>query len=389
MNNHLAQYYTEDSISKLLVSSMSSINPASLLEIGVGQGSLIKQAQAKWTTAKIIGIEIDERKKLYLKKTFPEANLFFTNGLSSRLKNIINVQYNTIDLAICNPPYLVVDKNREINQIIEAAGLGNIKNYKKITSDIVILGQNLLFLKDGGELGIILPDGPVTSFDFESFRKNISENHTIQTIIELPFKTFLKTEAKTYILIIKKGKIGRGHDYNLELLKSDTKGNVTNRLSVGNTEIIKRMDFSFHSWKQNFNEIGITLKEMNAEICRGSFSKKALFLSGNQFLHTTQINNNSSLILDCHNIDKGIFAKKNDIVMSRVGRNNLGKVTIIKSGKILISDCVFRIRIPSAKYRTAFLKKINSRIGQNWIDAHSHGVCVKIISKADLMNFKI
>ena len=81
-------------------------------------------------------------------------------------------------------------------------------------------------------------------------------------------------------------------------------------------------------------------------------------------------------------------AREGDILLARVGKRCIGKVAIIESGRINISDCVYRIRPPEgmAEY---LLDSFLSDKGQRWFEAHAHGVCAKVISKRDLLQFPV
>ncbi len=388
-NSALGQYYTECDISKLLVSSISNNEPKKILELGVGEGALIKAAVDRWKKAIITGVDVDDKHISSLRTEFPEINFFLINGLSSKLESKINLEIGSIDVAICNPPYLPVEKSKEIELILSTAGLGTCDKYNRITSDLVFLAQNLLLLKKGGELGIILPDGLITSHEFRFFREQLLRGNKVEAVIELPGKTFVKTEAKTHILLVKKGVTSSPLE-KIKLLKSDRKGLILNEILVNQEDLIFRMDFEFNYWKINTVETGRTLSELDVKIIRGKYTKKDLTNMNVKFLHTSDLYTSDVKHLEFDNKANinGVNAKKGDIVFSRVGKKCLGHVGIIEKGTILISDCLFRIRAPE-KYRQKLFNTLSSAYGQEWIKAHAHGVCAQVISKQDLMNFKI
>src|SRR5690606_8619482 len=136
MNNNLGQYYTKESISRLLVSQILMKNPKSIIELGFGDGSLVRIAQKKWKNSKIIGADIDPENLKNLKNEFPNLNLFLINGLSSKLSDNLKIKLGSVDIGICNPPYLKIKKNNAIKSIIESCNLGKINDYKTVTSDL-------------------------------------------------------------------------------------------------------------------------------------------------------------------------------------------------------------------------------------------------------------
>ncbi len=387
MNRNLAQYYTEEQVSKLLISNLTTKKPNYILELGVGNGSLILQALKRWSKTSITGIDVDKKNVISLREKFPNVKFFILNGLSRNLESKINIDIESVDVSICNPPYLKIKKSNIIANIIKRANLGELNDYKRITSDLVFLARNLVFLKNGGELGIILPDGLLTSKEFELFRRHLLFNHSVQAIIELPERIFKKTEAKTHILIVRKGNCPGARL--IQLMRSDMNGSITDKREVIPEALIKRMDYSFH-YRRPEEKNGKTLNELNVTITRGISTKKELLETRLPFIHTSHINKFLGKTLRLNKIKRntGIIAKKGDILMTRVGRNGLGSCIIVSSGSAPISDCVYRIRSPR-KYRRLIFRSLQSQYGQNWIKAHSHGVCAKVISKGDLMSFRI
>jgi type I restriction-modification system DNA methylase subunit len=388
MRSDLGQYYTHENISKLLISKILVKNPKNILELGIGDGALFRVAKDKWKNSKIIGGDIDPENIKSLKNEFPNLNLFIINGLSSKLNDKLKIKLGSIDIGICNPPYLKIKKNISIKKIIESSKLGYMSDYRIVTSDLVFLAQNLLLIRRGGELGIILPDGLLTSHEFKSFRKNLIENYQIKGIIELPDKIFKKTEAKTHILVIKKIE---SRVKSVPLYISNFKGEIIDTIKVNKEKLIHRMDYSYNKWLNSNLKSGVSLKELNTYIFRGKFSKKDLVASNYSFIHTSDLEKSLSYKSFKPNeklLKKFRCAHKGDIIISRVGKRCLGRVLVVTNGAILISDCLYVIRVPD-KYKTALIQTLTSEYGQSWIKANSHGVCAKVISKIDLLDLKI
>jgi len=391
MINKLGQFYTEDLISNLMISRILNKNPKTIVELGIGQGSLAKAALKRWKNSRIIGIDIDANNIETLKTTFPKIQCFLINGLSSNLSSNLKIKLGSVDVGICNPPYLTVKKNPEIEKILISAGLGDFNDYTNISSDLVFLAQNLNLIKLNGELAIILPDGLITSHQFHKFRKLLLANYAISACIELPSKIFKKTEAKTYILIIKKT-LTKSKKINLFLANNSAE--LIDKISISIDKAIHRMDYTYYSLmpKPIFLSNGVSLEDLNAKIFRGSLSKKSLETRNYEYIHTNSFNQlNEDLVLE----DKKVlpqsnfnYAKEGDILIPRVGKSCLGKVMRIVKGEILISDCVYVIRIDKQE-RNELFNILNSDYGRKWIIAHAHGVCAQVISKKDLLKFKI
>src|SRR5690606_27325782 len=124
---------------------------------------------------------------------------------------------------------------------------------------------------------------------------------------------------------------------------------------------------------------------------RGSIENCILQKIKTPQIHTTSLVANKKIVF------KKILPKKyrqyhiaqpGDVLLARVGRGCMGKVSMVKSGEALMSDCIYSIRV-EPKYRKLLFDSIKSIKGQNWLKASSHGVCAKVISKKDLLNMPI
>jgi hypothetical protein len=110
-------------------------------------------------------------------------------------------------------------------------------------------------------------------------------------------------------------------------------------------------------------------------------------LGVNNFFHLSDFDNKKfNTKKEYKTISK--YAIKGDIIISRIGKRSLGKITYIETGSIEISDCVFVIRIES-HYRKSVLKALKSKYGKDWVKAKAHGVCSQFITKSDLLSFKV
>lgn len=116
---------------------------------------------------------------------------------------------------IINGDALIVEKKYDADVIISNPPFGLNTNYG--VSDIAFLNKNLSFLKEGGILATIVPDGLLGNDKYCKFRRQILKNYKIEKIISLPNNVFEPyTSVKSSILVLKKEKpIG---DYKIEML---------------------------------------------------------------------------------------------------------------------------------------------------------------------------
>jgi len=389
----LARYYTEDVVSNVLIQNISYNNPKIIIDFGVGSGSLTQTAYRKWTSANFFATDIDSQQLIKTSKKLKNINFYNVNSLNISIERKLKLILGTVDVAICNPPYLKIkSKQPKYLRLLDKVGLSSCKELKYLTSDLIFLAQNLLFLKDGGELGIILPDGLISSKEFKLLRKDLMENHSILSIIQLPDRIFKKTEAKTHILILKKGKTEQRD--RIKLLLIDKNGNYIDNLTVTRDSLTERMDFFYHKVKflskNKVNQV-LTLREIGAEIKRGQLTHSQLKDISHNYIHTTTLVNKTEVnLIDDISVEylKFLSTQSNDILLARVGRGCMGKVSLVNNGSQLISDCVYRVRVPE-EYHKIVWASFCSPEGQLWLKSRSKGVCARTLSKEDLLSFPV
>ncbi|CAL1517956.1 N-6 DNA methylase [Chitinophaga sp. MM2321] len=385
----LGRYYTAELFSELLVNTFSTKEPTSILELGVGGGSLIKAALSRWANASYYVADVDHNSLEKIKEELPFINTFHIDTIKENVSEKLNLKNGSVDIAICNPPYLKVRNELCYDSLFHDANLDACRKLRILTSDIIFLAKNLQLVKANGEIGIILPDSLITGKEFENFRAALIQEYHIKGIIQLPENIFPKTEALTHILYIEKQKPLKP---NTTLFLSDNKGTIINSIDVDHASLVDRMDFKFHSWQASFKRCKrqtLALRDLSADVQRGSLTHKELKNSGKSYVHTTNmVHMEKCLRLKSSKIIEGKFrlTQKGDILLSRVG--NIGKVSMVTQGKALYSDCIYRIRV-APEHRDQVWNALISEVGQSWLQAISHGVCAKVISKNDILNFPI
>lgn len=109
------------------------------------------------------------------------------------------------DILMANPPFAGDIKE---SRIIHKYDLGyNEKNKpkSKVGRDILFIERNLNFLKPGGRMAIVLPQGRFNNTSDKSIREYISERARILAVVGLPVNTFKPhTGTKTSVLFVQK-----------------------------------------------------------------------------------------------------------------------------------------------------------------------------------------
>jgi hypothetical protein len=272
--------------------------------------------------------------------------------------------------------------------LLREAGFVNSLRLKRLTSDIVFLAQNLIMLKTGGELGIILPDSIFNGHEFCYLREDLLRETKINGIIQLPDKIFFKTEARTHILLLEKSK--KSNPF-ITLYKSNEQGELETPIYISKDDALQRMDYSYYHWKTQQKHIDSCscLGDLGVEIRRGRSSKRDLEKSGVKFFHTSSFPGpNQSVKLENFSLVGEVHSKPGDLLISRVGKRCVGRVTFVEAGIQPISDCIYRLRAP-VEFREILWKALASTEGKKWLEVHAHGVCSRCLSKKDLLTFPI
>lgn len=387
--DYLGRYYTVDVVSSLLVSMMDTSRANRILDLGSGEGSLSLAASERWKKAKIISMDIDKNSNIQ------QSQHFVGDVLSYELPRALGLKEGCIDLAVCNPPYIKAKWKSDFAKVAETIGISNYSSFHKICSaEIIFLAQMIRMLKNGGEAGIILPDGVLTADKFMQFREFLLKEHCVKKIIELPRNVFKSTEAKTHIVIFNKGT--QKENYEIELRSFINDSEISYPLYVRGEDAIERLDFSYHDSKRKSSKNINTTLHLVAEVFRGKHSSVEVKTSKYPTVHTTNIigfNTNLKLGGDEKLLLKNgigvVVAKPGDILIARVGRNFSQKIAIVESGYAIVSDCLFVIRCSKKNVGKKVFNYLCSNNGQNSLNNIAYGVAAKQISMKQILNFEM
>jgi type I restriction enzyme M protein len=299
--------------------------------------------------------------------------LQYGNGLDPDLSSRILDSFGNIDVSVSNPPYINIDYNKDAKLILKKSGLIDAipKGLKVIPAEIIFIAQNLLVIKDGGELGVILPASLINGEKWKGLRDCLLNNYSIENSIQLPTNAFLKTETSTFALCLRKKINENSNNICLGSHKSN------NKIYIDKSEAIERMDFSYYMHKQTDNKF--ENKSSILKLYRGNQTERYLRDNIKNYLHTSDLKLKFQIIdikkdLSFPNIK---CATQGDIVISRVGSRCVGKCAYIKSGTIPISDCLFVIKLEQL---TPFINYIKSGNFHTKIQHSALGIGAKYIT---------
>ena len=374
-----SQYFTSDVIASLLIRCISQNNVNTILDLGAGEGILIKTALKKWRKAKVKVADIDENNHWCLiSHGFDSKNV---DCIKPNLAEKLGISYESVDVGVCNPPYETIENNEFVKELLSMAKLQVNRKDCYSTSDLVFLAYNLLFLKPHGVLGIIIPYSLMTGRNYSILRQSLLDAYFVERVIELPEKSFSYTEAKTGILIIRKEN-SNGRKTKLNTVTDEFK--LSDSLYVSPLQLAFRMDYSYHLWRKAQN--GKNVKYNNdITIVRGRHTHDELKKKGLPFFHSTCFNR---IDMDLHykydKSEKGIVSQGCFLIV-RVGKRCVGRVKYLEEGHIQISDCIYGLKVPE-DYIDDFKRFFQSEEYSKFVKIVSRGVCSLYLCKGDLEN---
>ena len=392
----LGRYYTSNIVGRTLVCKMNLESPKIIMDLGVGDGALSLEAAKLWSAARFVTVDIDNDIK---HRNSIVNNYHHTHDvLSSQLHTQIGLALESVDGAICNPPYIRPSWQNDFAEILEDAGLsGAFSSIHDVSADILFIAQNLRFLRPSGRLGLILPDGVIAGQKYTQLRKILLTQHKIERVIELPRRIFRKTDAKAHIVILTK-KEKSDEPVIIERMGSD--GSLSSPLYIPISTAIRRLDYSYLESQQLVNS---TTRFLLGDVCnvlsRGQLSSVDVRGSTVKIFHSTDFppitDNLCPAVPKIFLISKAIsttlntvIAQAGDILMCRVGRNLEQKICYVPKGNVALSDCVYKLQVKK-ECRQAVMDYLCGDTGRSRLNALAHGVGAKYLSKVDLLNFMV
>lgn len=381
----LKQFFTPAEYSNVLINHLEMTEPIKVIDLAMGECSLLIEAKKKWNKSEFYGNDIDKDcckkiKEDSLDIKYFNKDIFKFNTIYDIVKKI-----GKVDLCIGNPPFYLIKQNKDTKKILSKFQLDYYYKTERIPAEVIFILQCLRILKDNGTLSLILPDGFFVNNHLSPFREFLINNYMIEKIIELPRNIFNKTDAKTHILLLRNYKpLSSG----IKLMSLSNK-NIT----ILAKDAIKRMDYSYYVHVEKYESYK-KISECDIKVIRGK--SKCLIKEFNErhILHTTSFRNSHIFKSKLRTKNKFLkyphkIAEPGDIILARVGSNSLGNIGLVESGYFLITDCIFIIRVKNEKLRYRVYNALLSSEGQKWIVANSKGVAARHITLEDIKNFPI
>lgn len=390
----LNKFYTRATVGDVLVSEVGDIQAERIVDLGAGEGSLSAAVARRWPAAHITTVDVDQACAVDLHATLASA------GVTDHVHRIADVLDPCLvdvmgdpkfDLAVCNPPFFRPTWRREFADILQAARFAEAcPTISEATAEILFFAQNLRLVRDGGTIAFIVPDGLATSWRTVAFRQALLDQHTVRSVIQLPRYSFHDTESYCFVLIVTKG---RAKASPVKLLRLDAQSRVSDPIWIDHKAAVTRLDWTYHSVAQSYPAGTATLRELGAEIRRGSLSTVERRAAQYTVFHTCDFPAaGDQVTLQSKGGNFGdqriVLAERGDILMARVDRKLHKKITFVTSGRAAITDCVYRIRLPAQFRKRAFMA-LSSDQGQALIQAASKGVGARLLGKSELLDLQL
>ncbi|MGN6579841.1 MAG: N-6 DNA methylase [Bordetella sp.] len=397
------RYYTSPDVSRSLIERIEVHKPTLVVELGSGSGSLCSAAADRWHDAQLVTVDVDHRasNRLDAKRAGPRVrhSHYVHDALDAALSEKIGLRLGTVDVAVCNPPYIRPRWRSDFGKILEDAGLsGVLTSIHDAGADLLFLAQNLRLLRRNGKLGLILPDGLIAAECYRGVRQALMRQHMVEQVVQLPRRVFKGTEAQTYLAVLSK-MAGETHQVKLRQMGND--GSLSEIIEVPQDLAAKRLDYSFHA-RTGLQErrgtyqpisVGMAVKE----IVRGTICSSAIAAfpapifhlgdfvapAGEQAVRIVSkrfaLGERAARIA----VRDARLALPGDILLARVGRGLENRLALVVHGPCVISDCIFALRTTD-EYRERLYRFFESEAGRHARATSAHGVAARFLSKTNL-----
>jgi type I restriction enzyme M protein len=400
--SEFGRYYTKPAVGQALVDLTLTRRPMGLIDLGTGGGSLALAAARRWSNLNLLTVDVDVTSYRRLANLLATEDVrrhrhLRTDALEPSLVGLVREEFGRLDAAICNPPFTTPVWRKGFGEILEEAGFsGCMPVLADSDSALLFLSQALRLLDLGSTLGIVLPDSLVSGAKYRKFRRELLRQYRVEAVVRLPSGSFMHADALAHIVIVRKG-YGGSTSIPLRRLSG---GNLSSEVLVVSAEqATARMDFEFHAISVVPGITSNALKtrplgEIALGVHRGSVQATASRLAGIRVLHTTDMKPSLAgtwvpLGAQRPNLnDRRTWAEAGDVLVARVGRNLDSKVLGVLSGYALLTDCIYRLRLPGS-LAAQVLRQLSSAYGREWLASRSSGVGAKHLSIADLLSFPI
>lgn len=211
----LGQYFTPAPVAKAMVEYLVPSGNEHWMDPFLGSGLLLGAAAlAADGPLHLHGVDLDQRvihlAQLEAQLRHPQAPLtaaqFSALELPAAVLDAVSAPEEGVDGIVTNPPFGAVDLNDHgTHGFVLARG-------RRTPIEVLGLEQCLRLLKEGGRLGIVLPQSVLSNQGLQHVRTFLRERFTIDAVLSLPGEAFSMYEGvgkASVVLLTKKETSGR------------------------------------------------------------------------------------------------------------------------------------------------------------------------------------
>lgn len=389
-----------------LVSKIPIGNAKRVLDLCVGSGNLLAAARAKWPSAFLVGVDLDPDAVADCNRRFSAPTLFVQGDARLLYPGAENNSFrelakNDFDIVLANPPFTQNDDSAqfslpELDSLTSSVDLGSA--CRRVEGQLLI--HNLLYLRDGGYLVAIIPNGVLSCDRFAGLRKWVIMQGESLKVIRLPENMFKGSEASVSALILKKKSANRTSEtsdpIDFTLLEAKAQANTIAVKTIYKGKLNPNINNARLDTVHEFQELPgnySTLKEFASIIKRGAFIPESNLgsVGSCHYIHSTSIkngslelNNRSAYVMNERIVKTKVYVGQGDILVVRVGRT-LGTVGIVADSAHggLVSSCLFLVR-PNGidPYSLALL--LQCEVSQEYYCAVARGTAARFLTYEDI-----
>lgn len=321
MSVNYSKYYTPIVVAEQLVSLLCFTDYAKAIDICCGSGNLLSAANAANRTLECTGVDIRPSDKCMFKTIKSDGRHYATEHAEE------------FDFALANPPFGKAEESEYATALSEKSTIG-ITNSR---IEIQMLNANLLLLKKGGTLLIILPSTIVDGVSSINIRKQLAAKYYIKAIVDMPINSFYPSRIKCSALIIEKTKNITSYPTTLYSMSKDFK--ISREYDLPNKLVVDGQ------WLRNNHSNNRDFTIVQGKIHSNQFSE-----SGTEVLHTAKMAEKwqpSTRYTNLEDIDEKLLkVNSGDLIISRIGVS-AGAVYEYTGEAKLVSDCLLIVKKPS------------------------------------------
>ena len=375
----LCRFYTRPIVGAALASFLDLPAGGRILDLASGGGAL-SAAIAALSPSEVVGVDLDPHAH-----PVPIPGVRQTRIVADALDPglLDRIGRGGFDAVLCNPPYRAMPYDPGLPDLFARSGLaGALGGRRQSTMEAVLVAQALHLVREGGVVGLIVPDGIVSGRLARPFRQALLSGHQVRAVVQLPPSSFADTEARAYLLVVARGSGPSGR----VSLGSLVGGVLAPAIRVPPEDAVLRMDYAHHAGRR----AGPTLSCLGAEVARGSLEVPRARALGIRPFHTADFpagEARADTDLSGFGIPDAapyVAARPGDILVARLDRRLHRKVCGVSDGGAVLSAAVLRLRVPATRRREV-LSALLSPDGEARLAATARGTGARMLGQADLL----